>query len=99
MNPSLGILAVAVAVVLAGGAIAQTSQSPPADPLAVKPVPSQAENPEAEPIRSKIEKAGYTDVTGLSRDNMGVWRARGRKGNDTVDIAVDKGGRIKVEPR
>ena len=34
-----------------------------------------------------------------SYDSMGVWRARGRKGNDTVDIAVDKGGRIKVGPR
>lgn len=94
MNPALGL--VAVAAIFTSDAFAQT---PPADPFAVKPLPSQAQSPESDPIRMKIEQAGYTNVTGLSRDSMGVWRARGRKGNDTVDIAVDKGGRIKVEPR
>jgi hypothetical protein len=97
MNPALGIIA--VTAVLASDAFAQTSQLTPSDPLAVKPVPSQAQTTESESIRTKIEQAGYTDVTDVSRDSMGVWRARGRKGNDTVDIAVDKGGRIKVGPR
>jgi hypothetical protein len=97
MNPSLGIIA--ATAILAGSALAQTGPSPPADPLAVKAIPSQAQTPESDPIRTKIEKAGYTDVTDLSRDNLGVWRARGRKGNDAVDIAVDKGGRIKIVPR
>jgi hypothetical protein len=50
-------------------------------------------------IRAKILQAGYTDVTDLSRDSLGVWRARARKANATVDVIVDKGGRIKVEPR
>jgi hypothetical protein len=94
MNPALGL--VAVAAIFTSDAFAQT---PPADPLAVKPLPSQAQSPESDPIRTKIEQAGYTNVTGLARDSMGVWRARGQKGNDTVDIAVDKGGRIKIEPR
>jgi hypothetical protein len=101
MNPLYGFIA--AAAVLANAALAQTSTqtSPPApaDPLAVKPVPSQAQSPESDSIRTKIEQAGYTDVTDLSRDSMGVWRARGKKGNDVVDIAVDKGGRIKVGPR
>ncbi len=101
MNPSLGIIA--AAAVLAGGALAQTRQSPSSDPLSVKPVPSQAQSSETDAItdsiRTKIEQAGYTDVTDLSRDNMGVWRARGRKGNDLVEITVDKGGRIKAGPR
>lgn len=93
MNPALGIIA--VTAVLAGDAFAQTSQSTPSDPLAVKPVPSQAQSVESDSIRTKIEQAGYTDVTGLSRDSMGVWRARARKGNDAIDVVVDKGGRIK----
>ena len=97
MNPALGI--VAAAAFLGGSALAQTSQSPPADPLTVKPVPSQAQSPESASIRMKIEQAGYTDVSDLARDSMGVWRARGRKGGDTVDIVVDKGGRIKAGAR
>ncbi len=96
---NLSFTVIAVAAVVAGGALAQTTQSPPADPLSVKPVPSQAQSAESDSIRTKIEQAGYTDVTDLSRDSMGVWRARGRKGNDTVDIMVDKGGRIKAGPR
>jgi hypothetical protein len=97
MNPSLGVIA--IAAIVAGETLAQTNQPPPADPLAVKPVPSQAQTTESESIRTRIEQAGYTDVTDLSRDSLGVWRARGRKGNDTVEIAVDKGGRVKAGPR
>ncbi len=96
MNPSLGIIA--IAAIVAGEALAQTNP-PPADPLTVKPVPSQAQTTESESIRTKIEQAGYTDVTDLSRDSLGVWRARGRKGNDMVEISVDKGGRIKAGAR
>jgi len=97
MNPSLGIIA--AAAVLAGNALAQTSQSPPSDPLAVTPVPSQAQTVGSDTIRTKIEQAGYTDVTELSRDSTGIWRALGRKGDDTFEIVVDKGGRIKAGPR
>jgi hypothetical protein len=96
MNPALGILA--MVAVLGGSALAQTTQSPSADPLSVKPVPSQARSPESASIRMKIEQAGYTDVTDLARDSMGIWRGRARKGNDTVDVMVDKGGRIKNGP-
>lgn len=94
MNPALGL--VAVAVIFTSDAFAQT---PPADPFAVKPLPSQAQSPESDPIRTKIEQAGYTNVTGLSRDSMGVWRARAKRGTETVDVIVDKGGRIKTEPQ
>jgi hypothetical protein len=84
---------------LAGSAFSQTSR-PAADPLAVTPIsPSQARAGDADMIRTKIEQAGYTEVTDLSRDSMGVWRARARKGGDVVGIVVDKGGRIKPEPR
>jgi hypothetical protein len=97
MKPT--IAGMAVAAMIAGSAFAQTSQPPPADPLAVKPVPSQAQSVDSDTIRKKIEQAGYTEVTDLSRDSIGVWRARARKGREAVDIIVDKGGRIKSEPR
>jgi hypothetical protein len=101
MKPALPIIApiIAIALLTAASALAQDTGRPAADPLAVKPVPSQAERPESDSIRTKIEQAGYTDVTDLSRDSLGVWRARGRKGGEPVDIVVDKGGRIKAGAR
>jgi hypothetical protein len=95
-----GIVAsLAVATTVAAGAFAQTSR-PSADPLAVTPLsPAQAEARDADMIRTKIEQAGYTNVSDLSRDSMGVWHARAKKGSDVVGLTVDKGGRIKPEPR
>jgi hypothetical protein len=105
------VAGLAMAALLAGSAFGQASgqasgqtsgqaSRPAADPLTVTPIsPSQARTGDADMIRAKIEQAGYTEVTGLSRDSMGVWRARARKGGDVVGIVVDKGGRIKPEPR
>jgi hypothetical protein len=93
-NPGMAIIAM-----IAGSAFAQTNERPPADPLAVKPIPSQAQTIDSDTIRTKIEGAGYTEITDLLRDSMGVWRARAKKGDQAVDITVDKGGRIKFERR
>ena len=95
----LSTVSIAIALMTAGSAYAQTDQRPPADPLAVKPIPSQAQSTDLDVIRSKIERAGYADVTDLSRDSLGVWRGRAKKGNEAVDVVVDKGGRIKSESR
>ena len=89
------ILTCVAVAAMAGTALAQTEQRPPADPLAVKPITPQAQTTDSEMIRSKIERMGYTDVVDLSRDSMGVWHARARKGSETLDVIVDKGGRIK----
>ncbi len=80
---------------MAGTALAQTEQRPANDPLSVKPIASQAQTTDTDMIRSKIERMGYTDVVDLSRDSMGVWHARAKKGTESVDVTVDKGGRIK----
>lgn len=82
-------------LVIAGPALAQTSQRPANDPLSVKPVTSEART-DTDMIRSKIERLGSTDVIDLSRDRMGVWRAKAKRGAEAVDVAVDKGGRIKT---
>jgi hypothetical protein len=93
-------LPISVAFVMATGmAVAQTSQRPADDPLAVKPITSEASTTDTDVIRSKIERMGYTDVSGLSRDSLGVWRAKAKRGGETVDITVDKGGRIKTGPQ
>ncbi|GEP55628.1 hypothetical protein [Reyranella soli] len=93
-------LSVSAAFVMAAGtALAQTDQRPADTPLAVKPITSEARTTDTDVIRSKIERMGYTDVSGLSRDSMGVWRAKAKRGTETVDLIVDKGGRIKTEPQ
>jgi hypothetical protein len=92
-------LSVSAALVMAAGtALAQSDQWPADKPLAVKPIASEAKTTDTDMIRSKIERMGFTDVSGLSRDSLGVWRAKAKRGAETVDIAVDKGGRIKTEP-
>ena len=97
------VAGLAMAALLAGSTFGQTSgqaSRPAADPLTVTPIsPSQARTGDADMIRTKIEQAGYTEVTDLSRDSVGVWRARARKGGDVVGVVVDKGGRIKPEAR
>jgi hypothetical protein len=80
---------------MAGMALAQTGQRPADNPLSVKPIASQAQTTDSEMIRSKIERMGYTDVVDLSRDSTGVWHARAKRGTETLDVIVDKGGRIK----
>ncbi|SEO36323.1 hypothetical protein SAMN02990966_01794 [Rhodospirillales bacterium URHD0017] len=62
-----------------GMAIAQTGQRPANDPLAVKPITAEASTTDTDMIRSKIERMGYTDVSGLSRDSLGVWRAKAKR--------------------
>jgi hypothetical protein len=83
---------------MAGTALAQTEQRPADDPHAVKPIDSQAQTTDTDMIRSKIERMGYTDVVDLSRDSTGIWHARAKKGTESVDVTVDKGGRIKPGP-
>jgi hypothetical protein len=78
---------------MAGTALAQAE--PPDDPLSVKAIAPQAQTTKTDMIRSKIERMGYTDVVDLSRDSTGIWHARARRGTETVDVIVDKGGRIK----
>jgi hypothetical protein len=89
----------AALVMVTGTALAQPDQRPAEAPLAVKPITSEAKTTDTDMIRSKIERMGYTDVTGLSRNSLGVWRAKAKRGAETVDVTVDKGGRIKTEPQ
>ena len=89
------------ATTMAGPAFAQTqiSERPPANPLAVNPISPRAQTVDIDVMRQTMERAGYTDISDLSRDSIGVWRAHAKKGDGQVDVIVDKGGRIKPEPQ
>ena len=95
----LAVAFVVIATVSVADGLAQTAPTVPGDQnLAVNPIPPETQAEEADLLRSRIERAGYSDVSVLERDSWGVWRGRARKGDTQVNVVVDKGGRIKMEP-
>jgi opacity protein-like surface antigen len=46
--------------------------------------------------QSAIEKAGYTNVTGLKKDDNGVWRGMASKSGATSNVSVDFQGNVNA---
>jgi hypothetical protein len=44
--------------------------------------------------KSKIEEAGYTNVTALKKDDNGVWRGKASKGSTSSNVSVDFQGNV-----
>jgi hypothetical protein len=44
--------------------------------------------------KSKIEEAGYTQVTDLRKDDNGVWRGKAKKGGAATSVSVDFQGNV-----
>lgn len=44
--------------------------------------------------KSRIEKMGFSNVSGLKKDDDGVWRGRAMKDGKVVDISVDYQGNV-----
>ena len=44
--------------------------------------------------RSRIEAAGYTNVSALQKDANGVWRGKATKGGATSNVSVDFEGNV-----
>ena len=44
--------------------------------------------------KSKIEEAGYTQVTDLKKDDNGVWRGKASKGGTATSVSVDFQGNV-----
>jgi len=104
------LLAIAVVTVLTGaaladGAYAQTA-APPANPNASTPAIANpnANNPGAPAAgansfteaqaKSRIEAAGYSNVSGLIKDKDGIWRGKASKGGATVGVGFDYQGNV-----
>ena len=90
---------------LAQGAVAQNTR-PPANPEASTPAVTSpnTNNPGAPAAgansftegqaRSRIEAAGYSNVSGLTKDKDGIWRGKASKSGRAVDVALDYQGNI-----
>jgi hypothetical protein len=46
--------------------------------------------------KSKIEKAGFTNVSALKKDDNGVWRGKANKGGSSTDVSVDFEGNVNT---
>ena len=44
--------------------------------------------------KSKIEGAGYSNVSGLKKDDNGVWRGKADKAGTKADVSVDFQGNV-----
>jgi hypothetical protein len=44
--------------------------------------------------KSKIEEAGYSNVSDLKKDDNGVWRGKASKGGSSTDVSLDFQGNV-----
>jgi len=44
--------------------------------------------------RSRIEGAGYSNLTGLKKDDQGIWRAQASRGGQTTGVSLDYQGNV-----
>jgi hypothetical protein len=97
--------AVALLVGSAPAAFAQTA-GPSANPNAQTPaIASPSQNNPGAPAagansftesqaKARIEAAGYSNVSGLVKDQDGIWRGKATKGGATSDVALDFQGNV-----
>ncbi|MBR0875327.1 PepSY domain-containing protein [Bradyrhizobium tropiciagri] len=44
--------------------------------------------------KSRIEAAGYSDVSDLKKDDSGVWRGKAKKGDKQIEVSLDFQGNV-----
>ena len=46
--------------------------------------------------KSKIEEAGFSNVSGLTKDDNGIWRGKANKGGSSTNVSVDFQGNVNA---
>ena len=97
--------AAAAAMFMMTSAFAQNAAKPAANDATMPAVATpESANPNA-PVagsnsftetqaRERLSKAGYADVSGLAKDDKGVWRGKAMKSGARIDVALDYQGNI-----
>lgn len=98
------VLAAALVSASAFSALAQTTPAPTSNgdtPAVATPDSKNATAPvegansfTQDQAKSRIEKAGFTDVKNLMKDDKGIWMAAGMKDGKAVNIALDYQGNV-----
>jgi hypothetical protein len=47
--------------------------------------------------KARIESRGYSKVTNLKQDDMGVWRGKAEKDQKSIDVSLDFQGNVTAE--
>jgi hypothetical protein len=84
-------LALAATILAAPLALAQTAT--PTQPTTNAPVAGSNSFTEGQ-ARSRIEAAGYTNVTDLQKDDQGVWRGRATRNGTNTPVGLDFQGNV-----
>jgi len=98
------IAALAVTLV-AGSALGQNANPPassrPNNPALSTTGKNNSENPVAGAnsftrgqAKARIEKRGYTNVSGLKKDDSGVWQGKAAKDGKPVSVSIDFQGNV-----
>jgi len=97
----------ALALILATGG-AQAQNPPANDGPNNKAINSKSENNPGAPVagansftegqaRSRMESKGYTNLSGLKKDDKGVWRGTAMRGGKSVDVSLDFEGNVVAQ--
>jgi opacity protein-like surface antigen len=109
MKRFMAATATALFAVTAFAAAAFAQSGPPANPNANTPAvaspsttnpgaPAAGANSFTEgQAKSRIEVAGYSNVSGLMKDKDGIWRATATKGGATTNVALDFQGNVVTQ--
>jgi hypothetical protein len=100
----VAVLAGVASISLVGAAVAQTAPAaslpatnppmataPSNDPNA--PLPGANSFTETQ-AKQRIEKAGFTQVSNLKKDDQGIWRATAKQGDKQTKVALDFRGNV-----
>ena len=92
------LAALAGALASVSVATAQTTSPNPTAPSTDANAPKAGANSFTEAqAKDRIEKAGFTQVSGLRKDDQGIWRASATKGNAKVNVSVDFRGNVTTQ--
>jgi hypothetical protein len=106
MKRSTAATATALVVMTAYAAAALAQNGPPANPNASTPaIANPATTNPGAPVagansftegqaKSRIEAAGFSDVSGLMKDKDGVWRGTASKNGTTTSVSLDFQGNV-----
>jgi hypothetical protein len=84
-----------LALVAGAWSVASAQTAPPATE---KGAPQPGANSFTEgQAKERMERAGYTEVTGLRKDDQGIWRARAKRGDRQVNVSLDFRGNVTAQ--
>lgn len=104
---TLSLIAAGLAVAFSVGQVLAQTSNQPAQPQTESqnqreskraddrqpPVPGANSFTETQ-ARERIEKAGYSGVTGLTKDNQGFWKGQASKDGKQVAVVLDFRGNV-----